>query len=167
MHSDMQSGWNRQEKSQFVSEQLTWLPQFLPCCSPHPTSAVFHSINYSNGHLHSINVCGCVCVFVFGKSLCRQLQIAPKVIAQLKKLFPGHGFLFLKTSSVSLAPEIDVLITVFLLNPRGISSSCLCPTVSLFSCLSCSLIVRLIPKGLSTTTEDVKGASSGAGLVRF
>lgn len=111
-------------------------------------------------------------MFVFGKSLCRQLQIAPKVIAQLKKLFPGWGYLFRKTSSVSLATEIDVLNIVFfffffLLNPRGISSSCLCPTVSLFFCLSCSLIVRLIPKGLSTATEDVKGASSGSGLVRF
>lgn len=77
----------KDRKSQFVSEQLTWLPQFLPCCSPSPTSAVFHSINYSNGYLLSINVCGCVCVFVFERSLWRQLQIAPKVIAQLKKLF--------------------------------------------------------------------------------
>lgn len=92
---------------------------------------------------------------------------SPKVIAQLKKLFPGCGCLLCKTSSVSLATEIDVLNTVFLLNPRGISSSRLCPTVSLSFCLSCSLIVRLIPKGLSASTEDVKGTSSDSGLVRF
>lgn len=77
-HTQLDVVWLEQTRSQFVSEQLTWLPQFLPCCSPHPTSAVFHSINYSNGYLHSINVCGCVCVFVFGKGLCRQLQIAWK-----------------------------------------------------------------------------------------
>lgn len=117
--------WLEKTESQFVSEQLTWFPQFLPCCSPSPTSAVFHSINFSNGYLLSINVCGCVCVFVFERSLCRLLHIAPKVTVQLKKLFRCCWWLFLKTSSVSLATEIDVLNILFFLNPMEIPSSCL------------------------------------------
>lgn len=105
------------KKSQFVSEQLAWLVQFLPCCSPNPTSAVFHSINYSHGYLLSINVCGCVCVFVFENSLCRQFQIASKAMVQLKKLFPCCWWLFLKTSSVSLGYWDWCSVYFFLFKP--------------------------------------------------
>lgn len=67
-----------------------------------------------------------------------------------------------------LATEIDVLNIFFFLNPKELTSSCLCPNfITLFLNLSCGLIVRLTPKGLSTSTVDVKETGSGSGLVRF
>lgn len=84
MCRDIRSGWKRPE-SPSLSEQLTWLAQFLPCCSPSPTSAVFHSINYINGGLLSIKVCGYVCVFVFEKSLGRQTPNSSKSDCTIKE----------------------------------------------------------------------------------
>ena len=48
------------------------------------------------------------------------------------------------------------------------SSSRLCPNfITLILDLPYSLIVRLIPRGLSTSTVNVKEMGSGSGLVRF
>lgn len=76
--------------------------------------------------------------------------------------------IFFKTSSVSLSYWDWCSELFFFLNPKEISSSRLCPNfITLILDLPYSLIVRLIRRGLSTSTVSVKEMGSGSGLVRF